>query len=81
MQGSPRGGVLRVKFQIDVEHLQLSFQAEPGGRAFLLAAERSQIVTCGIDAEVPCRTPCSAAPSLVLSSEELVYRFSLRCYA
>jgi hypothetical protein len=49
--------VLRVKFQIDVEHLQLSFQAEPGGRAFLLAAERSQIVTCGIDAEVLFRDP------------------------
>ena len=51
VQGSS-GGVVRVKFQVDVEHLQLSFQAEPGGRAFLLAAERSQIVTCGINAEV-----------------------------
>lgn len=41
-----------VRFQIDVEHLQISFQAESGGGRFLLAAEHSAVVGCERGSEV-----------------------------
>jgi len=69
---------VRVKFQVDVEHLQLSFQAEPGGRAFLLAAERSQIVTCGIGAEVHPALKCTFVAVLVMYGSEMGRSLTVR---
>lgn len=51
MQGVEAAEV-RVRFQIDVENLQLSFEGETSGGRFLLAAEHSNVVGFELGSEV-----------------------------
>ena len=48
---------MHVKFQIDLEHFQASFQAEPGGGRLLLAAERSNVIGCEVGHQVRALAP------------------------
>lgn len=51
MQGQVAAEV-RVRFQIDVENLQISFEGETSGGRFLLAAEHSNVVGFELGSEV-----------------------------
>ena len=55
-----------LRFQVDVESLQISFQSKSGGPRFLLVAEHSNVTGCELGPQVALSPSLTCAPPSLL---------------